>query len=84
MNDDRALHALIVNSLFHTSQSERQAMLPNVGVARQEHPAAGHQTPWLVRKPDRTVVAAIPAVRDQFLEQDARVLQVEDPKAWLR
>ena len=38
MNDVRALHALIVTPLFHTSQSERQAVLPDVDGARQEHP----------------------------------------------
>jgi len=38
VNDDRALHALIVIPLFHTSQSERQAVLPDVGGVRQEHP----------------------------------------------
>ena len=34
VNDYRALHALIVNPLFHTAQSERQAVLPNVDVTR--------------------------------------------------
>lgn len=79
VNDDSALHGPIVNSFFQTSQPERQAVLPDVGVARLEHSEAGHQTPWLVRKPDRAVIAGILAVRDQFLKQYAGVDQIEDP-----
>jgi len=81
MDHDCALHTVIVDALLQSLKPQRQTVLPDVGVAREECSEAGHEAVGRVRKPYGLIIAAILPMGGQFFEQNARVGEIENPQA---
>src|SRR5580698_7458097 len=81
MDDDFALHTVVVDALLQALQPQRQTVLPDVGVAREECSEAAHEAVGGVREPHCLIIAAVLPMGRQFLEQDARVYEIEYPHA---
>jgi len=79
MDHDCALHTVIIDALLQSQKPQRQTVLPDVGVAREECSEAGHQAVGRVRKPYGLIIAAVLPMSGQFFEQDPRVNQIEYP-----
>ena len=88
VHDDRTIERMIVESGFQPFQTQRIAVLAEVGVFCGEQTDARTMRVGLVRKERGEVTAASTPVRDELLIQELVVLQIKDPqpisRGWFR
>src|SRR6185436_9395227 len=85
VHDDPALHRLVVDAGFEADQRERRSVSTGVRRAREERAETRAQTRRLVAEAYRPVGIVVgrraAAVRNELVEDDARLRRIEDPQA---